>query len=331
MSTFNTTYNFEYPKQSFGQAILQGAMQSLGLGGCCGFGGGSFGMNSIFGGYSGFGTLGTFGGCMGGTVDYDAQAGYAVAGAVGNVLCQMLGSRQAAKAAEKPAEDRIKDIDTKISNLETKLESPEKQIDKKYDTAITNAEKSAETWSQDKVTSLEARKNELEEKGDNATETEKKELARLNGTGSGSIQEAKTNYDKYQKELEEAHNAKNKAIEDKKTELQDSINELKEEKAALEKQINDDVLDKGDGNKWQRLSQEKYQNLFNNGNLKSDAKVGKNAVRYAILGYRNALESGDTNAQAKYKKEFNALWDRLSESDKDDKNLKGAYDIINKK
>lgn len=322
---YNTTYNIKQP--NFWQTFAQGALQSLGLGGCCNSFGGGFGIggfNSIFN----CGSMGTFGGFgCGGYTDYDTSAGYAVANAVGGVLMQAISTETNKRSAKLSAEEQIEKLNSEIKTLETKAESPEKEIGTKYDADIKSATTNRDKWESSKNT-LQDRLNTLQAKSaDELTDTEKKELATLQGTGSGSVAYAKEQYEKYQKELQEANEAKDKAIADKKAELEEQIKEKQAEKDKLEKEVNDKLLDKADGSYYKQLKKEQYDLLFEQDGttVGKDAKVGKNAIRAAIQGYRNAKTNQD---KEKYKTQLKNLWAKLDPKDQDDKTLSSAYDLI---
>ncbi len=319
---YNTTYNIKQP--NFGQALLGGLMQSLGMGGgCCDFGGG---MNSIFS-MGGFGMPGGFG--CGGYTDYNSSAGVAVANAITGVLGQAIncywgGGGGSTSSANLTKEQQIAKLDSEIKSLETKAKSPEKEIGTKYDADIKSATTNRDKWESNK-SKLQDRLNTLQAKSaEELTATEKKELETLQGTGSGSVAYANEQYEKYQKELQEANEAKDKAIADKKAELEKQIEDKKAEKAKLEKEVNNNLLDEADGHRYQQLKSVDYDALFDKDNkLIPSSKVTAKAVRAAIQRYKDA----SINDKDKYKTQLQQLWAELPDKEKNS-TLESAYDLI---
>lgn len=333
MSVYNTTYNIKQP--SFGQALLGGFMQSLGMGGgCCGFGGG---MNSIWS-MGGFGMPGGYG--CGGYTDYNTSAGYAVANALMGVVGQAVNCYWGGGGGSTSSADLTpEEIDKEIDKLETKSESTQNSIKKKYDSAIDKAYKSLEDIGSkigtlnDEIADLTASLEDEKNKPDgekNATEINKlewqikskqeeierlkKEKAKLEGTEAdkGSIE-----YLKKQRE---------DALKEKQEEYDEKIEELENKKEKLETKDKEDKLNKADGHKWQQLKQTDYDKLFKEDGitLEDDVKPSEKAARRAIQLYRNA--SGED--KEKYRKQFLEIYENLKPEEK--AKFKEAHNILKK-
>ncbi len=339
MSVYNTTYNIKQP--SFGQALLGGFMQSLGMGnGCCGFGGG---MNSIWN-MGGFGMSGGYG--CGGYTDYNTSAGYAVANALMGVVgqavnCYWGGGGGSSSSANLTPEEQIEKIDKEIESLETKSESTQNSIETKYDAAIKKATDRMGTLltdekdSESKITDLEGKIAEAEKNNENGSKTQeinylkkqlelekeklakiKKELEKLNGPENqdGSIDNLKKQ--------------KDDAIAEKKKEYDEKIQELKDKRKELETKDKDDKLNKADGHKWQQLKQTDYDELFEPGEngttLKPGTEPTEKAARRAIQLYRNA--SGED--KEKYRKQFLEIFENLKPEEQ--AKFKEAHNILKK-
>lgn len=292
---------------------MQLAQQGLNM--FCGNSMNMFGMNcSLFNyggmgfGGMGFGGLG-FGGITGyNNVNYDAMAGWAVGNALLGVASQAIGSikadRQNDNAVYADNKAQIESIDKQIADLNAERENP--KIDAKYDTDINKAQESLAN-ANTKVSELTTALAELEKKtGEDRSETD---IATKKSELDTAQKDAKT----AEKEVETARDAKEKAEEAKKREIDEKIKGLEAQRARLQAQVDDADLDKADGRRLQRLSDDDYAQCFNNdGSLKSSVTYTKKHARTAINHFMNAV---DPDKKLKAAKNLVTMYNQYLSSD----------------
>ena len=282
---------------------MQLAQQGLNM--FCGNSMNMFGMNgSLFNyGGMGFGSLG-FGGITGyNNVNYDAMAGWAVGNALLGVASQAIGSikadRQNDNAVYADNKAQIESIDKQIADLKAERENLQK--DPHFNTDVINANKAFED-AEKKVSKLNAELNDLKGK-----------------TGEDISQ---TDIDAKQKELDDAIVAEKKAKTDKENaekakakidEIEEKIKGLEAQRARLQAQVDDADLDKADGRRLQRLSDDDYAQCFNNdGSLKSSVTYTKKHARTAINHFMNAV---DPDKKLKAAKNLVTMYNQYLSSD----------------
>ena len=287
---------------------MQLAQQGLNM--FCGNSMNMFGMNcSLFNyGGLGFGGLG-FGGITGyNNVNYDAMAGWAVGNALLGVASQAIGSikadRQNDNAVYADNKAQIESIDKQIADLNAERENP--KIDAKYDTDINKAQKSLAS-ANTKVSELTTALAELEKKtGEDRSETD---IA----TKKSELETAQKDAQTAEKEVKTARDAKEKAEDAKKREIEEKIEGLKAQRARLQAQVDDADLDKADGRRLQRLSDDDYAQCFNNdGSLKSSVTYTKKHARTAINHFMNAV---DPDKKLKAAKNLVTMYNQYLSSD----------------
>lgn len=260
-------------------------------------------MFSMNGSLYNFGGMG-FGGMTGyNNVNYDAMAGWAVGNALLGVASQAIGSikadRQNDNAVYADNKAQIESIDKQIVDL--KAESANLQKDPHFNTDVINANKAFED-AEKKVSNLNAELNDLKGK-----------------TGEDISQ---TDIDAKQKELDDAIVAEKKAKTDKENaekakakidEIEEKIKGLEAQRARLQAQVDDADLDKADGRRLQRLSDDDYAQCFNNdGSLKSSVTYTKKHARTAINHFMNAV---DPDKKLKAAKNLVTMYNQYLSSD----------------
>ena len=291
---------------------MQLAQQGLNM--FCGNSMNMFGMNcSLFNyGGMGFGSLGFgsmgFGGITGyNNVNYDAMAGWAVGNALLGVASQAIGSikadRQNDNAVYADNKAQIESIDKQIVDLKAERKNP--KIDAKYDTDINNAQKSLAS-ANTKVLELTTALAELEKKtGEDRSETD---IA----TKKSELEAAK----KVEKKAKTAKESAETACANAKakiSEINEKIKGLEALRARLQAQVDDADLDKADGRRLQRLSDDDYAQCFNNdGSLKSSVTYTKKHARTAINHFMNAV---DPDKKLKAAKNLVTMYNQYLSSD----------------
>ena len=292
---------------------MQLAQQGLNM--FCGNSMNMFGMNcSLFNyGGMGFGSLGFgsmgFGGITGyNNVNYDAMAGWAVGNALLGVASQAIGSikadRQNDNAVYADNKAQIESIDKQIVDLKAERKNP--KIDAKYDTDINNAQKSlasANTKVLELTTALaELEKKTGEEKSQADIEAKQKELKKAQDDAQTAEEKVKT-----------AETARDDAIKARESEIDEKIKGLEAQRARLQAQVDDADLDKADGRRLQRLSDDDYAQCFNNdGSLKSSVTYTKKHARTAINHFMNAV---DPDKKLKAAKNLVTMYNQYLSSD----------------
>ena len=281
---------------------MQLAQQGLNM--FCGNSMNMFGMNgSLFNyGGMGFGSLGFgsmgFGGMTGyNNVNYDAMAGWAVGNALLGVASQAIGSikadRQNDNAVYADNKAQIESIDKQIADLNAERDNP--KIDAHYEADIKKAE--------DEL--AKANENSTPQPANTASSTETTNETTQSPTNSqdSPLQQA---YNKAVKARDDAKDAKKREIEEK-------IKGLEAQRARLQAQVDDADLDKADGRRLQRLSDDDYAQCFNNdGSLKSSVTYTKKHARTAINHFMNVV---DPDKKLKAAKNLVTMYNQYLSSD----------------
>ena len=309
---------------------------------------GMYNMNMLggagFSGLSPLGNFGSFGGFgMGGSIftncfgdfNYDAAAGYGVAnalmGVAGSAISQAVGNKRAEKSEHQNNQTEIENIDSQIAELESK--NPEKEIDASFDTniktATTNRQNAYDAY--DNAQKLQtAYEKDLTKKDLSESDKEKirQEIRNL------KVGEKKAEYDKLNGDentegsVKYYEAEKQKAIEAKKQEINKQIEELKNKKAKLQEAVDDVNLDKADGKKSTRTSDEDLAQKLKDGKLDPARLYSKQDLRGAIYQFRMAVDETPDKLEKAYLV-LNMYNDGIS---KDDQNatFKAAAEIANR-
>ena len=333
------------------------------LSGMCGMNGGFnpvsqlfSGTNSIFNHNNFFGSMvNVFGGgsCSpfmncNGTYNYGAMAGFGVANAllgVGGMFLNQVLSQKKENSQTSIKEDisgMNKQIDAKVDELGAK--SIEEALnwstknEPKWQEAITKAE-GEKTTAQGKLNDAQAKIDKYKDvKASELTASEKLEYE--NAVAEKKQLEADLAAGKYDKPINDAKAAekeRQKDINTIKKELEDLLDAKKNAENQIKQQQEEQILDKADGNRFQRSSLEDINKLFDdNGNIinfivtkkskttKADGdkssetsfekvKVTRADVRYAILAYR---KSTDDDEKKEWADKFAKLLDKLPHEDR---------------
>ena len=255
-----------------------------------GFGGMGFGS-------MGFGGLG-FGGITGyNNVNYDAMAGWAVGNALLGVASQAIGSikadRQNDNAVYADNKAQIESIDKQIADLNAESANP--KIDAHYEADIKKAKEALD----------KANENSTSQPANTTSSTETTDVTTQSPTNpqDSPLQQA---YNKAVKARDDAKDAKKREIEEK-------IKGLEAQRARLQAQVDDADLDKADGRRLQRLSDDDYAQCFNNdGSLKSSVTYTKKHARTAINHFMNAV---DPDKKLKAAKNLVTMYNQYLSSD----------------
>ena len=291
---------------------MQLAQQGLNM--FCGNSMNMFGMNgSLFNyGGMGFGSLGFggmgFGGITGyNNVNYDAMAGWAVGNALLGVANQAIGSikadRQNDDATYADNKAQIESIDKQIADL--KAERSNLENDNHFDADVAKTTKEYDDATKN-VGDLEKELRELEsKKGKDRSETDIAAKRQELEAAKKVEKKAKT-----AKESAETACANAKA---KISEINEKIKGLEAQRARLQAQVDDADLDKADGRRLQRLSDDDYAQCFNNdGSLKSSVTYTKKHARTAINHFMNAV---DPDKKLKAAKNLVTMYNQYLSSD----------------
>lgn len=262
-------------------------------------------MFSMNGSLYNFGGMG-FGGITGyNNVNYDAMAGWAVGNALLGVASQAIGSikadRQNDDAVYADNKAQIESIDKQIVDL--KAERSNLENDNHFDDDViktTDAYKSAVK----NVNDLETKLRELESK----TDRSETDIA----AKRQELKKAKEAKEKAETDKNNAETAKAKA-EAKIAKINEKIKGLEAQRARLQAQVDDADLDKADGRRLQRLSDDDYAQCFNNdGSLKSSVTYTKKHARTAINHFMNAV---DPDKKLKAAKNLVTMYNQYLSSD----------------
>lgn len=290
------------------------------------------GLGMLGGNSSAFG-VGTFGfGSMGNVSDsyFDQMAAYSVANSVFSTINQAVSSNQSTRENKNVTyennKNEIQNIDKQIADLNAEKANP--KVDAKLDTNLETA-KSAHATLVQSQTSLTAEVNDLNTKINAETdETKKGELQKQKSEKEAKLKELEGQINNADAKVKEAEDAKNKAVKDKKDEIDEKIKALEAQKAKLQAEVDNYELDRADGRKLQRTSEDKYNAYLNeNGYVNENRSYTKRDLRTAV----NHFMSGLSNSTDKYKAAKNVvtIYNRLSSEDKT-ATLKQAAEIANK-
>lgn len=332
------------------------------LSGMCGMNGGFnpvsqlfSGTNSVFNHNNFFGSMVNVfgsGSCSpfmncNGTYNYGAMAGFGVANALlgvgGMFLNQVLSKKENSQTSIKEDISGMnKQIDAKVDELGAK--SIEEALawstkkEPKWQKAITEAE-DEKTTAQGNLNEAQAIIDKYKDKDvTKLTDPEKKEYDKA--IADKSKLEAKLAAGEYDKAIENAKAAEEKRqneIDAIKEKLQDLLDAKENAENQIKEQQEEQILDKADGNRFQRSSLEDINKLFDeNGNIRAfienkkskttkadgdksqetsleKVKVTRADVRYAILAYR---KSTDDDEKKEWADKFAKLLDKLPYEDR---------------
>lgn len=264
---------------------------------------------SSFGGYSSFG-VGGFNGSifpMGGNyftncygqVDYDAMAGFGVANALMSVATQAAYHCLSQRPAKVDHQEEAKNVQDAISKKEAKkveLANDKQAADEKVSTA------SAEVKRLDgEIKTTEKNIDKLKAEYDAATKNNDTNKASELNT---QIREANKKLEELQKEKTEQegivkeNTEKSKEYAEQISELDNEIKQLKAELKEHQDAINDNLLNKADGLRLTRTSDEEYSKKVVDGKLDDNTTYTKNDFQTAIRNFRNAVEPSDKKEKA---------------------------------
>lgn len=288
------------------------------------------GLGMLGGNSSAFG-VGTFGfGSMGNVSDsyFNQMAAYSVVNSVFSTINQAVSSNQSTRENKNITyennKNQIENIDKQIADL--KKANP--KVDTKYDTDIKTAESAHETLVQSQ-SSLKAEVKDLETQINNETDATKKNvLKEKKARKEIELEELPKQIEEADAKVKAAEKAKTNAKEAKQAEINEKIKALEAQKAELQADVDNYELDKADGKKLQRTSEDKYNAyLNNNGYINENGSYTKRDLRTAVNRFMNGL----SNSTDKYKAAKNVItiYNRLSSEDKT-AILKQAAEIANK-
>ena len=288
------------------------------------------GLGMLGGNSSAFG-VGTFGfGSMGNVSDsyFNQMAAYSVVNSVFSTINQAVSSNRSTRENKNVTyennKNEIQNIDKQIADL--KKANP--KVDAKYDTDIKAAESAHETLVQSQ-SSLKAEVNSLDTKINAETDkTKKEELQKQKAEKEAKLKELEEQIKTAKAKVDDANQAKTNAKEAKQAEINEKIKALEAQKAELQADVDNYELDKADGKKLQRTSEDKYNAYLNeNGYVNENGSYTKRDLRTAV----NRFMKGLSNSTDKYKAAKNVItiYNRLSSEDKT-AILKQAAEIANK-
>lgn len=288
------------------------------------------GLGMLGGNSSAFG-VGKFGfGSMGNVSDsyFDQMAAYSVVNSVFSTINQAVSSNQSTRENKNVTYENNKNQIENIDKQITDLKKANPKVDAKYDTDIETAKSAHETLVQSQ-SSLKAEVNDLETQIKAETdETKKKVLKEEKARKEIELGKLPKQIEKADAKVKEAEKAKDDATDAKQAEIDEKIKALEAQKAELQADVDNYELDKADGKKLQRTSEDKYNAyLNNNGYVNENGSYTKRDLRTAV----NRFMSGLSNSTDKYKAAKNVItiYNRLSSEDKT-AILKQAAEIANK-
>ena len=259
---------------------------------------------------------------------FNQMALYSVTNSVFSTINQAVSSNQSTRENKNVTyennKNQIESIDKQIADL--KKANP--KVDAKYDTDIKTAQSAYETLVQSQ-SSLTTEVNSLDTKINAETdENTKKELQKQKSEKEAKLKKLEEQIKTAKAKVDDAIQAKADAKEAKQAEIDEKIKALEAQKAELQADIDNYELDKADGKKLQRTSEDKYNAyLNNNGYVNEDRSYTKRDLRTAV----NRFMKGLSNSTDKYKAAKNVItiYNRLSSEDKT-AILKQAAEIANK-
>ena len=256
--------------------------------------------NSGYGGFSGFSLWGMSGSpftnCYG-QVDYDAVAGYGVANALMGVATQATNHYLSQRETKVNYNEEIKNIQTEISNKQTK------KLNLRSD----------KNTAQESINSIQTEINNLNSQIDGKNIEIEKLKNRLSGLDVNSdeyknltaqISQKESNLKKLNNDLQEkkekidSYTGKINSLDEQIKALDTEISQLNIELKKYQEALNNEILDKADGNKFKRTSEDDYAKKVVDGKLVSDSYSEKD-LRTAINHFMNAVDKNDKKAKAK--------------------------------
>lgn len=312
-----------------------------GFGTCGGFG-------NIFGGYNMIGNIfgGGFYNSCNGTYNYDAMAGFAV----GSVLAQIGGNILGQFVSEKQ-QNSVKNLDANIDGLNKQIDAKVDELGCKnleearaYDIEKDDAGKKVATLNKelsDKKASFDKYEADSVYRGiiDKYEEAQKKDpqpadIDQLK-TAADDAKKAlneKKDLEKEIKKLEEttipaaekAKEARKKVVE----RIQNDIEDLVKQRDEIQGQKNEQILNRADGNKYNRVSTTELNDKFTKKDdgsyeIKSEAEFTKRDFFRAITEYKTASE----DKKEEWKNKIKLIYDNMSGDEKSAKIVE-AFDTV---
>ena len=263
---------------------------------------------SSFGGYSSFGVGGFSGSIfpMGGNyftncygeTNYNAIAGFGVANALMSVATQAAYHCLSQRPAKVDHQEEAKNVQDAISEKET--EKVELAGDKKTaDDKVTAANKELTRLATD-IEATNKNIDKLKAEYDAAKNNDTNKAREVNT----KIREANEKLKKLQAEKEKQegivkeNTEKSKEYAEQISKLDNEIKPLKVELKEHQDAINDKLLNKADGLRLTRTSDEEYSKKVVDGKLDDKTTYTKNDFQTAIRNFRNAVEPSDKKEKA---------------------------------
>ena len=297
------------------------------------FGGSGFGCLSSYGN---FGSLGGFG--MGGSLftnclgdfDYDAAAGYGVANAVlgvaGMAINQSVSNKRAAKAEHENNKAEIENIDKQISSktaTKNNLTNENTSLLDDVNTAKSNSEELGKQINTKKATvdNLKAEYDRLI-KDDTQKEAQTNALKEWNAAKDEleELEKEKAAQDKIVKDNNNKTEANKKEIQ----KLDNDIKDLEAKKAKLQEAVENVDLDKADGTKLTRTSDEKYAEKLVDGKVDKSKSYTEKDIRTAIMHFSKEIDG--TPEKLQKAQNVYDMYSCIPESDKNS-TMKRAVEI----
>ncbi len=297
------------------------------------FGGSGFGCLSSYGN---FGSLGGFG--MGGSLftnclgdfDYDAAAGYGVANAVlgvaGMAINQSVSNKRAAKAEHENNKAEIENIDKQISSktaTKNNLTNENTSLLDDVNTAKSNSEELGKQINTKKATvdNLKAEYDRLI-KDDTQKEAQTNALKEWNAAKDEleELEKEKAAQDKIVKDNNNKIEANKKEIQ----KLDNDIKDLEAKKAKLQEAVENVDLDKADGTKLTRTSDEKYAEKLVDGKVDKSKSYTEKDIRTAIMHFSKEIDG--TPEKLQKAQNVYDMYSCIPESDKNS-TMKRAVEI----
>ena len=263
---------------------------------------------SSFGGYSSFGVGGFSGSIfpMGGNyftncygeTNYNEIAGFEVVNALMSVATQAAYHCLSQRPAKVDHQEEAKNVQDAISEKET--EKVELAGDKKTaDDKVTAANKELTRLATD-IEATNKNIDKLKAEYDAAKNNDTNKASELNT----KMREANEKLKKLQAEKEKQegivkeNTEKSKEYAEQISKLDNEIKQLKVELKEHQDAINDKLLNKADGLRLTRTSDEEYSKKVVDGKLDDKTTYTKNDFQTAIRNFRNAVEPSDKKEKA---------------------------------
>ena len=301
------------------------------------FGGTGLGCLSSFGNFGSFGGFGMggslFTNCLG-DFDYDAAAGYGVANAIWGVAAmainQSVSNKRAEKAEHENNKAEIENIDKQISSktaTKNDLTTENTSLRDNVSKATAKSEELAEQigTQKDKITNLKAEYDRLT-KAAATDETQKepqlKALKELNAAKDEleELEKEKAAQDKIVKDNNNKIEANKKEIQ----KLDNDIKDLEAKKAKLQEAVENVDLDKADGTKLTRTSDEKYAEKLVDGKVDKSKSYTEKDIRTAIMHFSKEIDG--TPEKLQKAQNVYDMYSCIPESDKNS-TMKRAVEI----